>query len=133
MTDSNSSRSTETLPVLPCFPCPHRSACCAYGVTVSDEEARSIIAAHGEGKVFRSQAGEWRTRVKGGRCVFFVDNTCKIHGQPYYPAVCREFPWRDSETGEPYEYDQTICPEFVTRPELAELGRAVVKSTLERR
>ena len=30
-------------PSLPCFPCPHASACCAYGVTLSDEEAWHIV------------------------------------------------------------------------------------------
>ena len=105
-------------PPLPCYPCPHHSACCAYGATVSDEEAAAIIAAHGEGKVYKTRWNEWRTRVKGKRCVFLVDNACSIYGQSYYPAVCRGFPWLDSETGGPYEYDRTICPEFTARPEL---------------
>ena len=30
-------------PSLPCFPCPHQSACCAYGVTLSDDEALALI------------------------------------------------------------------------------------------
>jgi hypothetical protein len=55
--------------------------------------------------------------------VFVVNNTCAIHAKPYYPAVCRGFPWIDAETGGPYEYDQTICPEFVARPELILIGR----------
>jgi Putative zinc- or iron-chelating domain len=126
MTDSMARSEPLALPVLPCFPCPHRSACCAYGATVTDEEAAAIIAAHGDGKVFRSRWGEWRTRVKRGRCVFFENNTCLIHGRSYYPAVCRGFPWTDSETGGPYEYDQTICPEFISRPDIAAAGRAVV-------
>jgi hypothetical protein len=36
--------------------------------------------------------------------------------------VCRGFPWIDAETGGPYEYDRTICPEFLNRPELVQLG-----------
>jgi hypothetical protein len=52
------------------------------------------------------------------------DNVCTIHSQPYYPAVCRGFPWIDAETGGPYEYDRTICPEFVVRPELVQLQKA---------
>jgi hypothetical protein len=37
--------------------------------------------------------------------------------------VCRGFPWIDAETGGPYEYDRTICPEFVLKPELVQMGR----------
>jgi len=38
--------------------------------------------------------------------------------------VCRGFPWTDAETGGPYEYDRTICPEFVLRPELVQIYTA---------
>lgn len=109
------------LPSLPCFPCPHQAACCAYGATVSEEEGRAIAADFGDGKVYRTRWGEWRTRVKGGRCVFFVGGGCEIHARPYYPAVCRGFPWTDAETGGPYEFDRTICPEFLARPELQQV------------
>ena len=109
------------LPKLPCFPCPHDAACCAYGSTCSDDEAAAIIAEFGDGKVYRTRWGEWRTRVKNGRCVFFNGQGCSIHTRPYYPAVCRGFPWIDAETGGPYEYDRTICPEFITRPELVQI------------
>ncbi len=110
-------------PLLPCYPCPHHSACCAHGVTLTDEEAASIIAAHGEAMTYRNRLGEWRTRVRRGRCVFLRDNVCTIHDRPYYPAVCRGFPWIDAEHGGPYEFDQTICPEFVRRPELVQIRR----------
>jgi hypothetical protein len=53
--------------------------------------------------------------------VFLRENVCSIHSEPYYPAVCRGFPWTDAETGGPYEYDRTICPEFVMRPELVQI------------
>lgn len=109
-------------PPLPCFPCPHASACCAYGVTLSDEEAAAITAADAGHLIYRTRWGEWRTRVRGGRCVFLVENRCTIHGYSYYPAVCRGFPWTDAETGGPYEFDRTICPEFVSRPELVQMG-----------
>jgi hypothetical protein len=56
--------------------------------------------------------------------VFLRDNRCTIHDDPAYPAVCRAFPWTDVETGGPYEFDQTICPEFRLRPELVQVGRA---------
>ena len=109
------------LPALPCYPCPHQSACCAYGVTLSDAEAAEITREHGAGMVYRTRWGEWRTRVRGGRCVFLRDNVCTIHARPYYPAVCRGFPWIDAETGGPYEFDRTICPEFVLHPELVHI------------
>ena len=101
------------LPPLPCFPCPHASACCRYGTSVSEEEAAAIQAHHGEGTVYRTRWGEWRTRVRKGYCVFHADNRCLLHDKPYYPEVCRGFPWTDVETGGPYRYDQTICPEMV--------------------
>jgi hypothetical protein len=107
-----------TFPPLPCYPCPHDSACCAYGTTLSDAEAAAIRARHGEDRIYQARWGEWRTRVRGGRCAFLVKNGCELHDQPFYPLVCRGFPWTDSETGGPYEFDRTICPEFVRRPEL---------------
>ena len=79
---------------------------------------------HGAAAVYRTRWGEWRTRVRGGRCVFLRDNVCTIHAESYYPAVCRGFPWTDAETGGPYEYDRTICPEFILRPELVHINRS---------
>jgi len=114
-----------THPQLPCFPCPHASACCAYGVTLSDDEAEVIAREHGAHMIYQTRWGEWRTRVRQRRCVFLVENRCTIHGQSYYPAVCRGFPWTDAETGEPYQYDQTICPEFLARPELVQIHNSV--------
>ena len=111
-----------TLPVLPCYPCPHQASCCAYGSTLSSAEAAALEADHGPGKVYRTRWDEWRTRVKGGRCVMFKDGGCSIHDRSYYPAVCRGFPFVDAETGGPYEYDRTICGEFVTRPELLQIN-----------
>ena len=55
------------------------------------------------------------------RCVFFTGEGCRIHADPSYPRVCKGFPWTDSETGGPYEYDRTICPEFTLRPELKQI------------
>jgi Fe-S-cluster containining protein len=110
-------------PALPCFPCPHASLCCAHGVTLSDEEARGLRQRYGEDRVYRTRWGEWRTRVRNRRCVFLVANSCTIHDDPDYPAVCRGFPWTDAETGGPYEYDQTICPEFITHPEYVLIGK----------
>lgn len=108
-------------PPLPCHPCPHRAACCAHGTTVTEEEGAAIRTRHGEDTVYRTRWGEWRTRVRAGRCVLWDGTGCMVHDQPYYPAVCRGFPWLDAETGGPYEFDQTICPEFVSRPELVRL------------
>ena len=62
----------------------------------------------------------------GARSPLRVSERQPVHDpwQPFYPAVCRGFPWTDAETGGPYEYDQTICPEFVARPELVQLRKA---------
>jgi len=108
----------EPLPILPCYPCPHQSACCAFGTTLSDQEAAAISAVHGADKVYQTREGEWRTRVRNRRCVLLVNNTCSVYDRPYFPAVCRGFPFVDAETGGPYEFDRTICPEFERRPEL---------------
>jgi hypothetical protein len=113
----------EGFPELPCFPCPHDSACCSHGATVSDQEVEAIIRAHGRGPIYQTRWGEWRTRVRNRRCVFFANGGCTLHVESYYPAVCLGFPWTDAETGGPYEFDQTICPEFVLRPELVQLGK----------
>ena len=88
---------------------------------MSEEEAAAIAELHSPDLIYRTHWGEWRTRVRRGRCVFLKDNVCTIHAESYYPAVCRGFPWIDAETGGPYEYDRTICPEFVLRTELVEL------------
>ena len=117
---------TPDLPPLPCFPCPHHSACCAYGVTLTDAEAAGLGARHGRDKLYRTRWGEWRTRVRRGRCVFLAHGSCMIHADPQYPSVCRGFPWTDAEFGGPYEFDQSICPELVQRPELVQIGRARV-------
>ena len=112
------------LPALPCFPCPHESSCCAYGTTLSEGEAAIIEANHGAGHVYRTRWGEWRTRVRNKRCVFHADGGCSLHDKPYYPTICSGFPWTDAETGEPYEFDVTICGVFVVRSELIQLHRA---------
>ena len=44
-------------PPLPCYPCPHASACCAYGVTLGEEEAAAISAARGPETVYRTRWG----------------------------------------------------------------------------
>lgn len=115
-------------PPLPCYPCPHASVCCSWGTTLTDEEAAAIARDHGGDTVYRTRWGEWRTRVRNRRCVFLKHNACTIHGKPYYPEVCRGFPWFDAVTGGPYEYDQTICPQLAAEPQLIQLGRAVAQA-----
>ena len=114
------------IPELPCFPCPHRAACCGWGTTLTDEEAASLTSRFGD-VAYRTRWGEWRTRVKNRRCVFFNGEGCSIHADPSYPQVCRGFPWTDAETGGPYEYDRTICPEFIARPELITIDVRVAR------
>jgi len=94
---------------LPCYPCPHNSSCCNYGTDLTQSETEQIIEAKGLGAVVASGDG-YRTAVVAGQCIFVKDNTCSIHGESYYPVVCRGFPWVN-DTGGPYEGDITICPE----------------------
>jgi hypothetical protein len=121
----NESDVRTTLPALPCYPCPYDASCCAYGVSVSESEAAAIEADFGPGLVYRTRWGDLRTRVRRKRCVLFRDGGCTIHDKPYYPAVCRGFPWIDAETGGRYEYDVTICGDFAARPQLVEIQRAI--------
>jgi hypothetical protein len=112
------------LPTLPCYPCPFNASCCAYGTTVTEEEAAAITAAYGEGHVYETRWGERRTRVRNKRCVLYRDGGCAIHDQSFYPATCRGFPWTNGVTGEPYEYDVTICGAFEASPELVAIQLA---------
>lgn len=114
-----------TLPSLPCHPCPYDASCCAYGTSVTSEEAAAIEADHGPGLVYRNRSGEWRTRVRNKRCALYRDGGCRIHDRPYYPAVCRGFPWVDAAATGRYEYDVTICGAFEAQPELVAIQRAI--------
>jgi hypothetical protein len=123
-TDASTLEPLPALPALPCYPCPYGASCCAYGTTLSEEEAAAIEAELGPGLVWRSKWGELRTRVRNRRCVLFRDGGCSIHDKPYYPAQCRGFPWTDAE-GWRYEYDVDICGAFIEQPELVEIQRQV--------
>lgn len=101
------------LPVLPCYPCPHRSACCGWGVTLLGDEVETLRRLYGaDAVIWDADEQEWRTATVGDRCRFLKDNACTLHARPEYPAICRGFPWYDGEGG-PYIWDQTICPEFL--------------------
>lgn len=114
-----------TFPSLPCFPCPHNASCCAFGTTLDEHEALAIEAEHGSGLVYQTRWGEWRTRVRNRRCVMFANGHCTIHDKPYYPTQCQGFPWTDGVTGSRYEFDLTICGEFVRRPDLITIQRSL--------
>jgi hypothetical protein len=116
---------TGGFPALPCYPCPHDSACCGYGTTLDDSEAELISVRYGAHLIYRARDGGWRTRVRGGRCVFYRNRGCELYASDCYPAVCAGFPWTDVETGGPYEFDRTICPEFLTRPDLVRINPLV--------
>jgi len=66
-----SSQQQTSLPSLPCYPCPYDASCCAYGVTLSDDEAAAIEANHGPGLVYKTRWGEWRTRIRNKRCSLY--------------------------------------------------------------
>lgn len=125
LSDPMSSATRPSFPRLPCFPCPYNSSCCAYGTTLSETEAAAIEANHGPDLVYKTRWGEWRTRVRNKRCALHVNGGCSIHDKSYYPTLCAGFPWIDSETGDRYEYDVTICGEFEARTELIELQRSI--------
>jgi hypothetical protein len=98
---------------LPCFPCPHQSACCAWGTSLTERERSLITQRFGEGFVAWNEIErEYRTVVRDGRCVFLRANACAIHGEDFYPSMCRHFPARNLAGDGPYEHDVSICPEL---------------------
>ncbi|WP_394833501.1 YkgJ family cysteine cluster protein [Pendulispora rubella] len=106
---------------LPCFPCPHDSICCSWGTSLNAKEAETLKSLYGDDAiVWDDEENEWRTRVDGDRCMFLKSNACSLHDRPEYPSVCRCFPWSDPETGGPYQYDLSICPELPQDEEPAE-------------
>jgi hypothetical protein len=119
-----------SFPALPCYPCPYNASCCAYGTSLSEDEAAAITANMGAGLVYQTRWGEWRTRVRNKRCVLYRDGGCSVHDQSFYPALCRFFPWVDAESGGRYEYDVTICGALEARPELVAIQRAIRPSTV---
>src|ERR1043166_4749579 len=65
---------------------------------------------------------EWRRRgARGGR-VFLSNKTCPIFTERHLPPARRGCPWVDAESGGPYEFDRTICPEFKRKPELVRIN-----------
>ena len=74
-------------PRLPCYPCPHESSCCAYGTSLTKREARALRKRYGDTHVYETRWGEWRTRIKGGRCVFLHENSCILHADPGFPCT----------------------------------------------
>jgi hypothetical protein len=98
---------------LPCLPCPHGSACCAYGVELVGDEADRIVKRFGAQAVVIGKDGGPRTRVDEAGCCFLSGNRCIIHDQLEYPAVCRGFPHHDAlDPSLPYQADVSICPEM---------------------
>jgi hypothetical protein len=98
---------------LPCYPCPHQSICCNWGVTLIGDEAETVRRIHGAHTVtWDAEEQEFRTAVVDDKhCIFLKNNACSLHASPEYPAICRGFPWSDGEHGD-YIWDRTICPEL---------------------
>lgn len=102
---------------LPCFPCPHHSVCCTWGVSLTTKEAHRIMLQFGPQALYFDQDEEgYRTRTDEGVCFFLKGNRCTIHNGEYYPEVCRGFP--ANHTPE----DQLICPEIKKNPSHGERG-----------
>lgn len=98
---------------LPCYPCPHGSSCCYWGVSLVGDEEKTIRGLYGDAAlVWDDEDKEWRTSVVDGKCFFLKNNACSIHKESYYPRICKGFPWLDGETGQEYPYDRSICGEF---------------------
>ncbi len=111
--DDSKPRQLPVVRPLPCFPCPHNSRCGSRGTALFDDEAGTIRRLFGDDAlVWSVEDGDWRTSAPNGKCYFLGDNRCKVHEEPYYPRVCRGFPWTDAITGGDYPWDRTICPEF---------------------
>jgi len=98
---------------LKCYPCPHNGACCKYGSSLSQQEADLIIADFGEEAIQYTNdlIDPIRTKVINDSCYFLKYGICHIHDKPYYPKVCKGFPWEDAD-GNSYQHDQSICPEL---------------------
>lgn len=104
----------QKLKTLPCFPCPHNSCCCNYGVDLTDDEAMLIIAHHGEDTIYADLRPNdrgaieriFRTCVRNNVCIFLKDNACTIHNESYYPIACKIFPYGH------LPQERLICPEF---------------------
>ena len=99
---------------LPCNNCPHNSVCCRWGTFLNDAEGEYLLEEFGADYIYyNTDDKEYRTQVKNGRCMFFLDGKCSIHNHPYYPRVCYKFPWKDVRTSSlPMAYDATLCPEI---------------------
>jgi Fe-S-cluster containining protein len=91
---------------LPCASncCPHGSACCYYGVDVTEQEYNAIVADFGENAIVKNGDGNLRTACVDDRCIFLNNNKCQLHNKTYYPEVCRKFPL------DGYESTLDICP-----------------------
>lgn len=99
---------------LPCYPCPHGSACCRYGAELSSAESLALRVRFGDEAVAADpdRPGEYRTSVVAGGCFFLAANSCRLHATDLFPAICEGFPHRLGRSAEPYPYDRTICPEL---------------------
>lgn len=119
---------------LPCHPCPHNSVCCTWGASLEEAEAIGIIMDH---KLAVLRAGHTYTMADfieysddpgdprrtwvimseifgkvRQHCIFSTPSGCLIHDKPYYPQICRGFPWLEAPNV-PYTSDVTICPVLV--------------------
>jgi Fe-S-cluster containining protein len=88
---------------LPCAVghCVYNSVCCNWGASVDDRQVNYFKPGQIE---WAPDEQGYRTVVVDGHCIFMVAGKCSIHGEPYYPSVCRIFPF------DGYKHDISICP-----------------------
>jgi Fe-S-cluster containining protein len=98
---------------LPCFPCPHRSACCRWGTWLTEEEGWKIFTKYPDKVYFDEDVKNWRTQIWDGRCVFYNNGGCTIHNEDFYPSSCKDFPYKDMRNPLlPRAFDAITCPEI---------------------
>jgi hypothetical protein len=126
----------KSLPMLPCYPCPHKNNCCSRGTNLSDDEALLLIRIFGEESVvkltldelksrffdiseefnvntlFNSGKSEYATAIVHNKCFFLkADGSCTIYATELFPKLCDMFPWSDMIHSDRAS-DSHLCPEM---------------------
>ena len=105
------------------FPCPHHSACCAYGVTLSDDEAAAIARAHGAD---RSTAPAGASGAPGSEAA--AASFCETTSAPSTPSrsiprCAAGSPGPTPKPAAPMSTTGRSAPSSCIRPELVQIHR----------